>query len=436
VRIVLQGVPVLLLDRVRRAPCALHRVVLVINVCRKDTLRTPLRTLREGACPADLLGAALRQRRQDLRRLEPEPHRALHPQRADHPADPEGRADPSHHPHQHVHRAAPRTSRHGHSRGLGMATRQELRGADHRRRGRTTASRRAGTAARSPRPRRHRPDPDRHARPGEAVQPLPPVLQPSRLRPPVPAPGTRRTAVRPRATLAIPRQDPRPRRLHRRPSHRSHRTDHPRQLPAPRTPLPPDPAGPEDQRTRHHHQRRHRSRTEHPGHRCHLTPPRSDRRTPPFSRRSHTPRAAQKSVQYSCRGSYRTSHNRDTNLWTPWHPWLSTFLGRASRTRRGRAGRGGEPIEGVTMSTTTAIPVSLVLPHITLTGHIRHDRGAGTLDLLDEEGVERLSTDLSVYGCVAGMGEVFIKDWSEHAGLADALAIAGVVSPVESLRVG
>lgn len=27
-------------------------------------------------------GAALRQRRQDLRRLEPEPHRALHPQRA------------------------------------------------------------------------------------------------------------------------------------------------------------------------------------------------------------------------------------------------------------------------------------------------------------------------------------------------------------------
>lgn len=99
--------------------------------------------------------------------------------------------------------------------------------------------------------------------------------------------GARRTAVRPRATLAIPRQDPRPRRLHRRPSHRSHRTDHPRQLPAPRTPLPPDPAGPEDQRTRHHHQRRHRSRTEHPGHRCHLTPPRSDRRTPPFSRRSH-----------------------------------------------------------------------------------------------------------------------------------------------------
>lgn len=81
------------------------------------------------------------------------------------------------------------------------------------------------------------------------------------------------------------------------------------------------------------------------------------------------------------------------------------------------------------MSTTTAIPVSLVLPHITLTGHIRHDRGAGTLDLLDEKGVERLSTDLSVYGCVAGMGEVFIKDWSEHAGLADALAIAGAVSP-------
>src|SRR5699024_11271167 len=86
------------------------------------------------------------------------------------------------------------------------------------------------------------------------------------------------------------------------------------------------------------------------------------------------PRAAQKGVQYSCRGSYRTSHNRDTDLWTPWHPWLSTFLGRASRTRRGRAGRGGEPIEGVTMSTTTAIPVSLVLPHITQVSRTSHAR--------------------------------------------------------------
>ena len=88
------------------------------------------------------------------------------------------------------------------------------------------------------------------------------------------------------------------------------------------------------------------------------------------------------------------------------------------------------------MSTTTALPVSLVLPHVTLTGHIRHDRGAGTLDLLDEQGAERLSTDLSVYGYVAEPGQVFIKDWSEHAGLADALVLAGVVSPLESLRVG
>ena len=42
------------------------------------------------------------------------------------------------------------------------------------------------------------------------------------------------------------------------------------------------------------------------------------------------------------------------------------------------------------MAITTACPVSLVLPHITPTGHSRHDRGAGTLDLVDEEGVERL----------------------------------------------
>src|SRR5699024_12701177 len=47
-----------------------------------------------------------------------------------------------------------------------------------------------------------------------------------------------------------------------------------------------------------------------------------------------------------------------------------------------------------------------------------------------------LSTDLSVYGYVAEPGQVFIKDWSEHAGLADALVLARVVSPLESLRVG
>jgi hypothetical protein len=88
------------------------------------------------------------------------------------------------------------------------------------------------------------------------------------------------------------------------------------------------------------------------------------------------------------------------------------------------------------MSRITAIPVSLVFPHITLTGHIRHDRGAGTLDLLDEEGVERLSTDPSVYGCVAGMGEVFIKDYSEHAGLPTALEEAGLVDLIQHVAVG
>src|SRR5699024_151427 len=149
-----------------------------------------------------------------------------------------------------------------------------------------------------------------------------------------------------------------------------------------------------------------------------------------------TTRTTRKSVQYSCRGSYRTSDNRDIDLWTLCRPGVRTALGRASRARQGRAGRGGEPTEGDHMSTTTALPVSLVLPHVTLTGHIRHDRGAGTLDLLDEQGVERLSTDLSVYGYVAEPGQVFIKDWSEHAGLADALVLARVVSPLESLRVG
>jgi len=45
------------------------------------------------------------------------------------------------------------------------------------------------------------------------------------------AAGQRRTQLRPDPPLASPQPDPRPRRLHRRPSHRRRRTHHPRQLP-------------------------------------------------------------------------------------------------------------------------------------------------------------------------------------------------------------
>ena len=49
---------------------------------------------------------------------------------------------------------------------------------------------------------RHRPDPDRHARHRKTPRPLPPALQPGRLRPPLPAAVRRRAGLRPGTPLA------------------------------------------------------------------------------------------------------------------------------------------------------------------------------------------------------------------------------------------
>ncbi len=122
----------------------------------------------------------------------------------------------------------------------------------------------------------------------EAVQSLPAVLQSCRLRPPIPTPGHGRAAVRPPASLALPGQDPRPRRLHRRSGHRSHHPHYPRELPTAGEALPANRARHEDQRARHHHQRCHRSSRQHPRYRYHLRPLRTINRTPPFTGKSHT----------------------------------------------------------------------------------------------------------------------------------------------------
>lgn len=52
------------------------------------------------------------------------------------------------------------------------------------------------------------------------------------------------------------------------------------------------------------------------------------------------------------------------------------------------------------------------------------------------EGDEWLSTDLTASAHAARPGESFVKDWSEHSGLAAALASAGIVEILESLDVG
>lgn len=71
-----------------------------------------------------------------------------------------------------------------------------------------------------------------------------------------------------------------------------------------------------------------------------------------------------------------------------------------------------------------------------LTGSLLHDRDHDMLKLIDDEGGEHLATSLRAYGLVPAPGNVFIKDWSEHAGLADRLEAQGLVKKVRELSVG
>ncbi|MDO5865201.1 MULTISPECIES: hypothetical protein [Paenarthrobacter] len=73
---------------------------------------------------------------------------------------------------------------------------------------------------------------------------------------------------------------------------------------------------------------------------------------------------------------------------------------------------------------------------IALTGTLHHDDARRALVLLTDEGPERISVNLEAYGLVAEPGRVFVKDWSEHVGLAERLQQAGLVRIVRSVAVG
>ena len=93
------------------------------------------------------------------------------------------------------------------------------------------------------------------------------------------------------------------------------------------------------------------------------------------------------------------------------------------------------------MDRTTAVPtsrhnVAVDFGVIKLAGTLHHDDAQRTLVLLTDEGPERISVNLEAYGLVAGPGRVFVKDWSEHAGLAERLQEAGLVRTVRSVAVG
>ncbi|QWF85776.1 hypothetical protein [Amycolatopsis sp. CA-230715] len=80
--------------------------------------------------------------------------------------------------------------------------------------------------------------------------------------------------------------------------------------------------------------------------------------------------------------------------------------------------------------------VTVDLGRIERTGVLRHDDKHRSLVLLTDEGFERLSVNLDDYGLTPRPGHVFIKDFSEHAGLTERLARRGLVNPRRAYAVG
>lgn len=80
----------------------------------------------------------------------------------------------------------------------------------------------------------------------------------------------------------------------------------------------------------------------------------------------------------------------------------------------------------------------LSLTSLDRAGEIRYDSRQHALVLIDPTTAEEevLTMNLLSSGYVAEPGEVFVKDWTEHSGLAAALVAARVATHVESLRVG
>lgn len=80
--------------------------------------------------------------------------------------------------------------------------------------------------------------------------------------------------------------------------------------------------------------------------------------------------------------------------------------------------------------------------HIT-NGRLIHSKYADGSNALEVEAVydgypetETLSTNLAFYGLTPSEGHVYVKDYSEHEGLPEALAAAGVAQIVEWVKLG
>ncbi|MFD9604698.1 hypothetical protein [Streptomyces sp. NPDC059970] len=73
---------------------------------------------------------------------------------------------------------------------------------------------------------------------------------------------------------------------------------------------------------------------------------------------------------------------------------------------------------------------------IELTGSLHHDDENRSLVLETDEGPEYISVNLKSCGITPEPGNVFIKNWSEHAGLTARLEQAGLVQPLHELTAG
>lgn len=70
-----------------------------------------------------------------------------------------------------------------------------------------------------------------------------------------------------------------------------------------------------------------------------------------------------------------------------------------------------------------------------MTGNLYVDQELMLVDM-EEGDVEHLSVNLDSYGLITRPGFFWIKDWSEHAGLAQSLIDAGVAEYEQEFMVG
>lgn len=74
--------------------------------------------------------------------------------------------------------------------------------------------------------------------------------------------------------------------------------------------------------------------------------------------------------------------------------------------------------------------------HVHLGGYVSYDQPRNLLYFITDEDSEVLSVNLEAYGLTTPTGRVWIKDWSEHAGVTAQLISLGAVLYEATARVG